>query len=348
MDPIIIPNLVGLIVTIILQILTSSGCIKPTDYVPQKPSVQITPIPYVTPVPNATPAPNNPDTNLQIASPLDKTSFISTDTIMCHATISNGVYYPDAKVKWMIRGYQFNHLTYPSPSPYEGINRFELPNAYFSFIPNPPPAPSGRGIGPNYLEHLYYQIIALVVNTSGTNITDIHTLEQDEKDQCRQEYIDIRRWNPETGQYDSITRTPERGEFSSTICTVHFTHEGLRGNSYYENIIATDALCTGLEAVRTTVGKQMDLSAGYRNPAYNETLTGSGLNSRHIFGKAVDVRINRIFDNSTTFDPIQQWNYMRNVAHAKNACVEPANYRRSVPDYSYIHMQWDGACDPGW
>ena len=177
----------------------------------------------------------------------------------------------------------------------------------------PPAAPDGRG------EPLTYLIIAGITVEEITSL-DVIGITQDERDQCRQEYIDMEK--------DDF---PERGEFSNSGGSDHFTF-GELNSGHYDWGIVTDALYTGLEATRTNYGHPMDVRSGYRNPIHNAD-EGGVPESRHIYGLAADILVRDLNGNGEI--DRSDWDVLKDAAELAGAWVEPWE-----DTGTWVHMDW--------
>jgi peptidoglycan hydrolase-like protein with peptidoglycan-binding domain len=55
------------------------------------------------------------------------------------------------------------------------------------------------------------------------------------------------------------------------------------------DVLIHSSLLLKLQDLRNRIGRPVNITSGYRNPAYNRTLSGSAKDSQHIYGKAVDI-----------------------------------------------------------
>jgi len=178
----------------------------------------------------------------------------------------------------------------------------------------PPAALNGRGAP------LAYRISAGITVEEITYLAMI-TIVQDERDQCRQEYIDM-----------SKTKVPNRGEFSNGGGSDHFTF-GELNSGHYSWAILTSALYAGLEATRTNYGYPMDVSSGYRNPIRNAELPGSATESQHIYGLAADIYVRDLNGNGEI--ERSEWDVLKDAAVLAGAWVEPWE-----DTGTWVHMDW--------
>lgn len=68
----------------------------------------------------------------------------------------------------------------------------------------------------------------------------------------------------------------------------------LRGASYCNGSVGKGIdlrLIQGLEELRARIGRPINVSSGYRCPAYNRYLAGTASNSQHMYGVAADIWI---------------------------------------------------------
>ncbi len=238
-------------------------------------------------------------------------SFISTDVITTSA--STGWPFIDSSINWAVISNPANpvdsgSVTY-KPSPPMG--------ATIQFTPNPPPAVDGRN------GKLSYTINAGM----GNNVLDSITITQDERDELRQEYVDV------TINGVSTKPIPARNQFcqaTNPACSsAHFSYEELTVNDYYPWAIITPALLNGLEIVRASYGLPMLITSGYRTPANNKRV-GGVVDSQHIYGMAADIAAT-----------CPEWDDLAAIALQKGAWVE--GY---CDGKTHVHMDW-GPNAPG-
>lgn len=69
---------------------------------------------------------------------------------------------------------------------------------------------------------------------------------------------------------------------------------GLRVKPYCDGSVGKGIdlrLIQGLEELRARIGRPINVSSGYRCPAYNRHLSGTASNSQHMYGVAADIWI---------------------------------------------------------
>ncbi len=143
----------------------------------------------------------------------------------------------------------------------------------------------------------------------------------DARDRIIQEYINFR-----------VSLRPTCASFTRTKRSANFSFAELNGSDYPFAIL-TDRLLNGLENVRRRNGNRpLGLTSGYRNPARNRRVGGAS-QSRHMYGDAADIG-----SNATTFDPL------RRAGKGSGACCEP----KSLSGTGHVHVDYRGACPPGW
>ncbi len=159
-------------------------------------------------------------------------------------------------------------------------------------IPPVPRAPNGRG------HPLSYRIRTMLTIQGKTDISEPEYITQDERDQCRQEYIDMKK-----------DRIPARNEFSNGGGSAHYSFNDLN-YGHYNWAIVTQGLYDGLEATGANLGWYENLSSGYRNPIHNAEVGGKS-ESRHIYGRAADIdgdteeENNEIYEAAKLTNPIE-------------------------------------------
>ena len=72
------------------------------------------------------------------------------------------------------------------------------------------------------------------------------------------------------------------------ISSLNFTNSELSCSHCGENHFDQGTL-DSLQGLREAIGKPLKISSAYRCPAYNNTVSGSGLTGPHTTGKAVDI-----------------------------------------------------------
>lgn len=266
--------------------------------------------------------------DLRLDHPYDGMTFISRDQIELAA--ANLADYP--AIRWTIIGNKSydGYSWEPTGEPWQIM--FGEHNL---FIPSPMNAPEGRGYRLGYSIYLE----AFIYGWTGAWIS-IH-LAQDEIDQCRQEYVDIRR-NSLPIDFDP----PVRDSFSDTISSSRFLHGALRISSDYNFIAYNQLTLHGLDAVQDKISEtyivQLDVTSYYRNPRSNERLAakGSVLNSAHLWGIAVDFDVPD-FNGNGEYQDEEDWEIMLNAALNTGIYFyeNPIHSDGSI-HYDYIHIQW--------
>lgn len=156
---------------------------------------------------------------------------------------------------------------------------------------------------------------------------------QDEKDQLRQEYMDIKK-----------RHIPERNELVAYLETRYFdltkfnSSRRVNGNKYSYILCK---ILDNLDGVKRRAKTSMIINSGYRNPFKNALTKGSAKESSHIYGLAADIDL-MDFDDDGKADG-RDWETMAEAARNEGACVEP---RENTPQW--IHMDWRETCPPGW
>ncbi len=160
------------------------------------------------------------------------------------------------------------------------------------------------------------------------------TVSQDEKDQLRQEYLDMEK-----------KAIPKREELTDQGDTKHFTvsefnaSQKVSGEKY---AYILSRVLEKLETIRSRVSHVlMAIHSGYRNPYKNAKVPGSGKESPHLYGIAVDFE----FDD---FDWDKEKNhqdreFIFKVAKQVGACIEP---EQKTP--TWVHLDWRATCPNGW
>ncbi len=205
----------------------------------------------------------------------------------------------------------------------------DSPGSTMTFIPNPPPADTGR------TKPLAYQVKAQIT-VEGQTYEDTKTIKQDDLDQLRQEYQDMNK-----------DIKPERSQFVNAQIYQnplgHFPYDSIKSNGDI-NTWAIFTIEENLENVRVQIGNQdMIVNSGYRTPIKQLQESPQYPNGRHMYGDAADIKV-KDFNGDLIVDE-NDWIFLRNAAKAKNACVEPVSVSGT---YSYVHMDWRGECPQDW
>lgn len=120
-----------------------------------------------------------------------------------------------------------------------------------------------------------YQIKATVVK-DGVTQEKVETIEQDERDIIRQEWVDFRTW-----RNGFTLHVPYRTRITET------DRAALRGNY---TLILDSAMTDLIEATETNLGAGVNVSSGWRNPRRNIAAGSVIPNSNHQHGGAVDMQ----------------------------------------------------------
>jgi zinc D-Ala-D-Ala carboxypeptidase len=88
----------------------------------------------------------------------------------------------------------------------------------------------------------------------------------------------------------------------------HFKPQELacRGEPGKNSIKVSVELLDKLEALRSAIGRPLQINSGYRSPGYNSTLEGAASKSEHVQGRAVDISM-------TGHDPAEFYDAARSV-----------------------------------
>jgi hypothetical protein len=240
-------------------------------------------------------------------------TFISTENL----TFKGAANFPcvDGSLRWTsINSIQSGSLTPPTGT-----------GPTYTGRPHPPAATGGRNYPLSYKVRM--EIDSLAAET---------TVTQDDVDRIRQQYIDM-----------SKTRVVDRFEFIHSLSTSPsgwFTFADV--NSPDESNFAVFTVFSNVEYLRELYGQDFPkladyppsgFSRGYSTPRHNATIAGAGLNTQHIYGRAVDIATGGL-----GFD---LWKELWDVAKAAGACAEPW----SMTGDSHVHADWrEGGCPAGW
>jgi len=150
------------------------------------------------------------------------------------------------------------------------------PGRLVSFtVENLPAADDGRG-GP-----LKYRVTA-TLNIEGSTITEVDSVKQDNLDDLRQEYLDVRIGGR------SADRVPTRNEFDQE----QPLYSGLLGTQGYEvrhEWRILHSLNQFAHDVDESYAGNLYPISGYRCPAGNKAVGSTSPNSNHVYGQAFDI-----------------------------------------------------------
>ncbi len=208
-----------------------------------------------------------------------------------------------------------NSGNYPNPQAVRG--------AELDLTVTAPQASNGRGFPLNYIVTARVTVNGLILTSNTRSII------QDVRDQIRQEYID-----------KSKNIKPSRSEFVSAQ-----TYQN-PGNFPISEVNTSDyptwcifKIASNLQAVRNYVecslnGLGMSISSGYRNPIHNDPIPGAALESKHIYGKAADIRL---YDfNQDGLRDYDDWIILSNGAYMQGA-TKVENFQDTP---TWCHMEW--------
>jgi uncharacterized protein YcbK (DUF882 family) len=121
--------------------------------------------------------------------------------------------------------------------------------------------------------------IKATVTANGHTQELTETVEQDERDIIRNEYVDFRTWRERNGVHFTL-HVPYRNRI------VAASRPELRGNY----VLVVDSAMTLLVAATTALyGSQLAITSGWRNPRRNLAAGSTAVNSNHQHGGAVDM-----------------------------------------------------------
>ncbi|MFW6202527.1 MAG: D-Ala-D-Ala carboxypeptidase family metallohydrolase, partial [Gemmatimonadota bacterium] len=195
---------------------------------------------------------------------------------------------------------------------------------------------------------LAYHVTALV-DAGGTRVeVGPVRVAQDEIDTAHQEYIEyLRRIVPDRGTFGAATGVQAilgdgalEGRFNTGDYDVHLATRDLAAG--------VDAL--GAEFVRHRAGADgLVVVSGYRNPVHqNDHVGATAVESRHLYGRAVDLRV-----DAPGVDSAEEGWHM--IAHAARnatdaACVAPERIwnRDGTTAPEHLHVDLRASCPRGW
>ncbi len=169
---------------------------------------------------------------------------------------------------------------------------------------------------------LNYRITAsLTVNGVEIKSTPAPVI-QDERDQCRQEYIDMDK-----------NHIPARSEFvdaNSYVDPGHFSFNEINFGDYSWAIFSIAQHC---ENIRTAMGCPLTVNSGYRSPIHNANIGGAA-NSRHMYGDAVDFAVQDFNNDGQTNQT--DWQMLADECENEGATyVEPYSMTGT-----WVHADW--------
>lgn len=242
-----------------------------------------------------------------VETPSPNHSFVSSDVILFRARVLNKPQF-DAQIDWKSEDGKKDKILSGVLNPLELKDSADYSRTP-ALKPNPPTAPDGRN------GKLSYKVTAYLDEKVGEQASII--IEQDELDRLRQEYVDMMK-----------RRVPQRNEF---------TQNGGQFNTgdYDWAIVKQEALDGYNIAVQAFAPNITGLNSAYRNPVHNARLPGSGKESRHIYGDALDFQTPSI--GHTGPPNKNDWNILMKAAEkAKPAYTEP--YDQSGA--GHVHIDW--------
>jgi hypothetical protein len=135
-------------------------------------------------------------------------------------------------------------------------------------------------------------IVRAVVQKNGRTVDDTATVTQDERDQMRQEYVDLRRADvPERHRFLDAAAYQQR--YGRLYPMVRFEELNFSVNpatgGRYQYIIVSERLLQGLARARAIYGRELIFSSGYRNPTRQVEVHAPVKESLHQYGLAADL-----------------------------------------------------------
>jgi uncharacterized protein YcbK (DUF882 family) len=121
--------------------------------------------------------------------------------------------------------------------------------------------------------------IKATVTANGHTQELTETVEQDERDIIRNEYVDFRTWRERNGVHFTL-HVPYRNRI------VAASRPELRGNYV---LVIDSAMTLLLNATTALYGSQLRVTSGWRNPRRNLAAGSTAVNSNHQHGGAVDM-----------------------------------------------------------
>ena len=243
----------------------------------------------------------------EIKTPSPDSSFISTDALQFHAKIK-GAPELDKKISWVSEDGKASSVDsgvldpaalkwsadYPSTAPLK---------------PNPPEAPEGRK------GKLSYKITASIRAEDAQETTAV-LIQQDELDQLRQEYVDIKK-----------VRVPQREEFVQ--------NGGKFNTGDYAWAVVIPKMLDGYRTVAENYSPHpARINSAYRNPSLNLRIGGEK-ESRHIYGDAVDIQTVAIGHKGGP--NYEDWKFLYDIAEKANpSYIEEFEKSKA----GHVHADW--------
>lgn len=158
---------------------------------------------------------------------------------------------------------------------------------------------------------------------------------QDEKDQLRQEYVDMEK--KIIPKWEELIDKGDTAHFSVS----QFNASQKVGGGEYKYILCK--VLDKLEKVRSKAGNiPMTINSGFRNPYKHHVKLGlKTKESPHLYGMAADISLDD-FNGDKKIDETDRV-LINTPAKVLGACIEPANKTKT-----WIHLDWRGTCPPGW
>ncbi|MBI5298699.1 MAG: hypothetical protein HY877_00150 [Deltaproteobacteria bacterium] len=243
----------------------------------------------------------------EVKTPSPNSSFISTDALQFRARVE-GDSALSAGIDWKSEDGKMTPIASGTLDPAELKNNPDYPRESL-LKANPPSQPQGRK------GKLSYKITASVEDKDRTQQTSI-LIQQDELDQLRQEYVDMKKnWIPARAGF-----TQSGGQFNT---------------GDYTWAIVVQGMVEGYQIIAENYSPNpAQINSAYRNPVRNLRVGGVP-ESQHIYGSAVDIQTVSIdLKGSPNID---DWQKLADVAAtAHPVYLEP----RKLSGVGHVHVDW--------
>lgn len=245
----------------------------------------------------------------EIKTPSPDYSFLSTDALIFRAKVE-GSPPLTRKIAWKSEDGKIDKVKSGNLNPGELKNSPDYP-ATPPLKPDPQPALEGRG------GKLSYKITASV--SEGENKQQVSVLiQQDEADQLRQEYVDMKK-----------KRVPAREELTQA--------GSIYNTGDYSWAIVNSRMAEGYQIIAENyVPHPANINSAYRNPVHNHNIRPRGAEeSQHVYGTAVDIQTVAIGHAGAANE--EDWKILRKVSEIANPTYTE-RLKESGP--GHVHVDW--------
>lgn len=271
---------------------------------------------------------------VEVSLPLPDSSFTTLageNKIRLRAEVSDPAW--ASRVQWKVVDDPADRVTSPPVSAPAGLST----TATIGRVSNPVGRWPGEHPGPMDRKALRYQVRAFHVTSNGdTTWSAPVTLRQHETDVIRQEYVDYGK-----------KVVPRRGDFG-IYRTTNFSERELNPGDY-PVFLSTPAQRERVEVIRRMAKEYLEeagysfkgltLNSGFRNPVHHHKHEkAKSLESEHLYGNAVDVRIWNL--GPTRKEMFDQFRWIAKHEDV-DACYEPEKVVRDAGNGELTHAHFD-------